>query len=70
MTENNQSPEIKMRRGISWSPDDERLATWIAERTDGGNVSRLLRRLVRVEAARYEDAPTRSDNRQPEPVAA
>lgn len=59
-----QDEAVMMRRGISWTPDDERLANWIAERTDGGNVSRLLRRLVRHEAVRYDDAPTRDRARE------
>lgn len=63
MDQRPQSTEIKIRRGISWSPSEERMANWIAERTDGGNVSRLLRRLLRSEAARYLDAPDSANGR-------
>lgn len=59
-----QNEAVMIRRGISWTPDDEQLANWIAERTDGGNVSRLLRRLLRHEAVRYDDAPSRERARE------
>ncbi len=64
------NPEVKIRRGISWSPTEERLANWIAERTDGGNVSGLLRRLLRSEVARYPDAPVFAAARAEEGEAA
>ena len=48
--------EIKVRRGISLDPEDDRIAQELAERFHGGNISRLIRFLLRDEWAEKREA--------------
>ena len=54
----------RIRRQVHLTETDDRLAREVAERTDGGNISRMFRRLVRDEAARI-DIATPSDKKAP-----
>lgn len=54
------------RRGISLEPEDDRALVEIAERHDGGNVSRTVRRLIRREWAFEREHMGDTERRQPE----
>lgn len=57
---------LKVRRGISWDPEDDQIAQELAAKKDGGNVSLLLRRLLRTE---WERRRKMSESRKAKAVA-
>lgn len=47
MSSGRETHDLATRRGVSLTPEDDRIAREMAERHHGGNISRLIRRLLR-----------------------